>query len=411
MTKSLGKEIKKDFPVLTQERTGKPLVFLDSGASSQKPQVVIDAIQQCYEQYYANVHRGIYQLSEQASVAYEAVRDKVRNFIGAGSTSEIIFTRNTTESINLVAYTWGRTNIGRGDEIVLTEMEHHANIVPWQQLAKERGAIIHYIPLTTEGRLDLEAFKKLLNDKTRLVAMTHMSNVLGTINPVKEMIKTVREQTDAVVLIDGAQSVPHFYIHVAELDADFYAFSAHKMLGPSGVGVLYGKEALLEKMQPFLTGGDMISRVTFDHAEWNDLPWKFEAGTPNIEGVIGFGAALDYLDEIGMDAVVDHEELLTQKALNALQQIEGITIYGPQDTHDRGGVISFTIGNVHPHDMASIFDEQGIAIRAGNHCAQPLHEKLGVPATARVSFYIYNTLDDIDALLVGIQKTQEIFNT
>lgn len=406
MSRSLGAELRHEFPIFAHNPE---VTFLDSAASSQKPRVVIDAISRCYEQYYANVHRGIYQLSERSSDAYEGVREIVRGFINAQSDREIIFTRNATESINLVASAWGRQHISAGDEIVITIMEHHANLVPWQQLAAEKGATVHFVKLTDDYRLDLDHFQSLLGDKTRLVAFSHMSNVLGTINPVREIIQMIRQKTSAVVLVDGAQSVPHFAVDVRALDADFYAFSSHKMLGPAGVGVLYGKLSILESMPPFLTGGDMISRVTTEHTEWNEVPHKFEAGTPNIADVIGLGAAIHYLQDLGMEAVAAHEHRLTEKALAALRAVADVKIIGPAEPINRGGAISFRIGDIHPHDLASLFDEQHIAIRAGNHCAQPLHDYLGVPASARASFYVYNTEQDIEQLISGITKVKEVF--
>ncbi len=388
------------------------LVFLDSAASTQKPQAVIDAIKDCYEQYYANVHRGIYQLSERSSEAYENVREKVRALINAASTGEIIFTRNATESINLVAYTWGRQHIQAGDEILITEMEHHANIVPWQRLTREKGARLKYIPITDNGRLDVSKLGDLVSDKTKLVAFTHMSNVLGTINPVKEIVAKIRTiHADALVLVDGAQSVPHFPVDVQDLDADFYVFSSHKMMGPTGVGVLYGRQRLLQEMPPFLTGGDMIVHVTKQEAAWNDLPHKFEAGTPAIAEVIGFGAAIEYISSLDLDNIFAHEQALTKIALERLHDISAVKIFGPDEVTDRGGAIAFGIGTMHPHDIASIFDELHVAIRAGHHCAQPLHERLGVPAgTARASLYVYNTPDDIDALVKAINKAKQLFS-
>ena len=406
---TLNADIKKDFPIFQKPVNGKPLAYLDSTASTQKPATVIAAEKKFYEEYYANVHRGIYYLSERASEAYEAAREKVARFINA-DIKEVIFTKNATESMNLVAYTWGRQYIKAGDEIVLTEMEHHANLVPWQLLAKEKKAKLKFIPIDKKYRLQVELLKKLITKKTKLLAMTHMSNVLGTINPVAEIIRTARKLNNNItVLVDGAQSVPHFKVDMKQIDADFYAFSSHKMLGPTGVGVLYGKAEILEATQPFLAGGDMISEVTFKDAKWNELPWKFEAGTPNSAGVIGFGAAIDYLEKIGMGAIMEHELRLTAKALAALSAIPGLTIHGPHEARDRGGVIAFTIKNVHPHDLASILDEQGIAVRAGHHCAMPLHQKLGIEATSRASFYLYNTEADVDALVTGIKKAQEIF--
>lgn len=406
---TLDADIKKDFPIFQKPVNGKPLVYLDSAASAQKPGVVIEAEKKFYAEGYANVHRGIYYLSERASEAYEAVRAKVASFINA-QPREIIFTKNATESINLVAYSWGRQHIKSGDEILLTEIEHHANLVPWQLLAKDKKAKLRFIPIDKDYRLQLDTLKELVTKKTKLLALTHMSNVLGTINPVAEIIKQARSLNKGItILVDGAQSVPHFKVDMKQIDADFYAFSSHKMLGPTGVGVLYGKEKILNAMPPFLAGGDMISEVTFKGATWNELPWKFEAGTPNAAGVIGFGAAIGYLEKIGMDAILEHELRLTSKALAALSAIPGLFIYGPHEARDRGGVIAFAIKNVHPHDLASILDEQGIAIRAGHHCAMPLHQKLGIEASARVSFYLYNTEADIDALVSGIKKAQEVF--
>ncbi len=403
-------KIRSEFPIFSQKINSKPLVYLDSTASTQKPRAVIDAVKIFYETYYANVHRGIYTLSEKASEAYELVRQKVADFINATSATEIIFTRNATESINLVAYSWGRQNIKRGDHIILTEMEHHANLVPWQVLAKEKGARLSFIPVSSNGRLDITHLDDLLTEQVKLVAFTHMSNVLGTINPARDIIKQVRKKAPhAVVLVDGAQSVPHFPVDMKKTDADFYVFSSHKMLGPTGVGVLYGKREILENMPPFLTGGDMISQVTLREARWNELPWKFEAGTPNIAGTIGLGAAIDYLQAIGMDRVFSHEQEITTLAIKELSSISGLTIYGPREVKDRGGAVAFSMKDIHPHDLASILDEQGVAVRAGHHCAQPLHEKLGVESTTRASFYIYNTEADVHALVVALKKAKEIF--
>ena len=403
-------KIKKDFPIFRQKFSGQPLVYLDSTASSQKPQAVIDAVSECYEKYYANVHRGIYQLSELASDAYEASRATVAKFIGA-TIREIIFTRNATESLNLIAFTWGKQNISEGDEIIITEMEHHANIVPWQQLTAEKKAKLHYWPITDEGRLDLDKLDALLNGRTKLVSLSHMSNVLGTINPVKDIIKKIRKyRSDIVISIDGAQSLPHIPVNVVDIDADFYSFSSHKMLGPAGVGVLYGKAEILESMPPFLTGGDMITKVTFEGAEWNDIPFKFEAGTPNIAGVIGLAAAINYLEDLGMDNVYQHEQDLTARVFSELLKIDGLKLFGPKDIKDRGAIFSFTLGDIHPHDLASILDEQGVAIRAGHHCAQPLHQRFGIEATGRASFYIYNTDEDIKSLIEGLKKAQELFS-
>jgi len=404
--KQLGKHLKKDFPIF---KNNPGLVFLDSGASAQKPQVVIDKVSEVYEKYYANVHRGIYSLSEKASEEYENVRSKVVKFINADSERQIIFTKNTTESINLVAYTWGRQNIKEGDEILITEMEHHANMLPWRWLAKEKKAKVVYWPVNNKGRLDLSGLDKLLTTKTKLVAFTHMSNVLGTINPAKDIVKKVKDKSKALVLVDGAQSVPHFPVDVADIGADFYVFSSHKMCGPAGVGVLHVKEEILESMDPFMYGGDMIANVTFKGAEWNEIPYKFEAGTPNIAGVIGFGAAIDYLQGIGMDRVFKHEEELVKIGLDKLLKVKGLNLFGPHDLKDRGAVFAFDLEGIHPHDSASIFDEQKICVRAGHHCTQPLHIKLGLPASLRASFYLYNIKEDFDKLIQGIKKVQEIF--
>ena len=400
--------IRKDFPILHQQVNGKPLVYLDSAASSQKPLAVIQAMDECYRSYYANVHRGIYQLSERASVAYEGARKKIARFINARSWREIIFTRNATESINLVAYSWGRRNLKPGDVILTTEMEHHANIVPWQQLAAEVGARVVYLPIDEQACCDMSAIDRLLDGRVRLVTITQMSNVLGTLTPLEEIIRRAHA-VGAVVLVDGAQGVPHMPTDVQALDADFLAFSGHKMLGPSGVGVLYGKRHLLEAMPPFLTGGDMIRQVSLESAEWNELPWKFEAGTPAVAEVIGLGAAVDYLNVLGMAAVRQHEMELTAYALRQLSQIEGIRIYGPQDSSARGGAVAFNLGNIHPHDLASLLDREGIAVRAGHHCAMPLHQKLGVSATARASFYVYNQPAEIDRLVEVLDMARQLF--
>jgi cysteine desulfurase/selenocysteine lyase len=389
---------------------GKPLVYLDSGASSQKPLPVIQAMDELYRTYYANVHRGIYQLSEKASAAYEEARKKVARFINAKSWREVIFTRNTTESINLVAYSWGRRNIQRGDTILLTEMEHHANIVPWQQLAAEQGARLAYIPVDAHGYCDMPAFNRLINDSVKLVAVTQMSNVLGTLTPLGEMAAKAHA-VGALVLVDGAQAVPHMATNVQAFDVDFLAFSGHKMLGPSGIGVLYGKREILQAMPPFLTGGDMIRQVTFEGAEWNELPWKFEAGTPAIAEAIGLGVAVDYLTKLGMHEVRKHEIELTTYAFDRLCQVEGIRIYGPPDPTARGGAVAFTLGDIHPHDLASLLDQEGIAIRAGHHCAMPLHQKLGLNATARASFYIYTRPADIDRLADALDHARELFGS
>jgi cysteine desulfurase/selenocysteine lyase len=401
--------IRQDFPILNQQVNGNPLVYLDSGASSQKPLSVIEAMDECYRTYYANVHRGIYKLSEKSSDAYENARKKVARFINAKSWREVIFTRNTTESINLVAHTWGRQNIKEGDTILLTEMEHHANLVPWQQLAAEKGARLAYIPVDTHGYCcDGAAFDQMIDDSVKLVAVTQMSNVLGTVTPLGNIAERAHA-VGALVLVDGAQAVPHMPSDVQAFDVDFLAFSGHKMLGPSGIGVLYGKREILESMPPFLTGGDMIRQVTFEGAEWNELPWKFEAGTPSIVEAIGLGAAVDYLTDLGMHEIRKHEIELTAYAFDRLCKVEGIRILGPPDPTARGGAVAFTLGDIHPHDVASLLDREGIAIRAGHHCAMPLHEKLCLPATARASFYVYNDAPEIDRLAEALDKIRELF--
>jgi len=389
--------IRQDFPILDQLVNGKPLIYLDSAASSQKPLAVIQAMDTYYRTYHANVHRGIYQMSERATAAYEEARRKVTHLINAHSWREVIFTRNATESINLVAYTWGRRNVKSGDRILLTEVEHHANIVPWQQLAAETGAELAYIPVDEDSCCDMRAYESLLDGRVKLVALTQMSNVLGTIPPVSEFV-TRAHAAGALVLLDGAQGVPHMPTDVQALDVDFLAASGHKMLGPTGIGFLYGKRHLLEAMPPFMTGGEMIRRVTWQKSEWNELPYKFEAGTPAIAEAIGLGAAVDYLTALGMSNVRRHEVELTGYALDRLSGVKGIRIYGPRQAEARGGAIAFNVGEIHAHDLASILDREGIAIRAGHHCAMPLHQKLGAPATARASFYVYNDTAEIDRL-------------
>jgi cysteine desulfurase / selenocysteine lyase len=402
-------DIRKDFPILARQVHGKPLVYLDSTSSSQKPLAVIEAMSGYYETTHANVHRGVYEISEEATAKMERARVKVARFINARHSRQIIFTRNTTESINLVAYSWGNVNIKADDLIVLTEMEHHSNLVPWQLLAQRTGARLEFVPITDDGLLRLDVYEQLLQQQPRLVAFTHMSNVLGTINPAREMIAQAHA-IGALVLLDAAQSVPHMPVDVQALDVDFLCFSSHKMLGPTGIGVLYGKRDLLEAMPPFMGGGDMIRTVGLRESTWNDLPWKFEAGTPAIAEAIGLGAAVDYLNAIGMENAREHEQTITAYAMEQLRQVPGLTIYGP-DVSQRGGVISFTLGDIHPHDLASILDQEvGVAIRAGHHCAQPLMERFGLSATARASFYVYTTVDDIDTLVKGLHKALEIFN-
>jgi len=402
-------KIKEDFPIL--ERTihdGKRLVYLDSAATSQKPRSVIQAMDNYYNKHNANVHRGIHLLAEEATQMYELARKKIAVFVGVKDYNQIIFTRNTTESINLIARTWGWKYLNEGDVILTTEMEHHSNIVPWFSLAKERNLIVKFIKITDEGKLDQKHYQNLLELKPKIVAFTHMSNVLGTINPAKKMIE-LAHQAGAITIVDGAQSVPHLSVSIDDLDADFYAFSAHKMCGPTGIGVLFGKNELLEKMPSFLGGGDMIKKVTFNGFSTNSVPYKFEAGTPAIAQAIGFGAAVDYLSSIGMEKIFTHEKTLIKYAMESLPDIPGIKIIGPLPG-DRGGVISFTIDQIHPHDVAQILDESGIAVRAGHHCAMPLHEKLNLIASTRASFYIYNTKDDIDELKMGLLRVLKVFN-
>jgi len=400
--------IREDFPILERQVHGKPLVYLDNAATTQKPRAVIEALVHFYEHHNANIHRAIHALGEEATSAYEETRAKVARFINAPRPECIVFTRNTTEAINLVAYAWGRENIGPGDEIVLTEMEHHSNLVPWQRLAQETGATVKYIGVTDEGTLALNDLDSFIGERVKLVAVTHVSNALGTINPVEQIVAAAHRR-GAVAVVDGAQAAPHMPVDVQALDCDFYAFSAHKMLGPTGVGVLYGRYELLDTMQPFLSGGEMIRRVRLDGANWNDVPWKFEAGTPNIADVIAFSAALDYLTALGMTNVRAHEEELTTYALRRLRQREELIIYGPLDASRRGGVVSFNYPDIHPHDVGTILDREGVAIRAGHHCAQPLMTRLGVAGTVRASFYIYNTAEEVDALLQGIEKVRAFF--
>ncbi len=401
-------EIRKDFPILTRGvHNGAPVIYLDSTATSQKPVQVIEAMNAYYRRSNANIHRGVHTLAEEATAMYENARGKIAKFINAASPREIIYTRNATESINLVAYSWARANLKAGDLVILTEMEHHSNLVPWHMLQAERGIELEFIPVTEEGLLDLETYQSLLDRRPMLVSFTHMSNVLGTINPAAEIIRLAHE-AGAITLVDGAQSVPHFKVDVQALDADFYAFSAHKMCGPTGIGVLYGKSALLEAMPPFLGGGDMIKEVKLRSFRPNTLPHKFEAGTPAIAEAVGFGAAVDYLSRIGMDNISAHEHAITEYALERLEEIPGVKVFGP-GAQDKGGVAAFTLEGVHPHDVAQILDKDGIAVRAGHHCAQPLHEKFGITATSRASFYLYNTREEVDALVDGIYKVREMF--
>ncbi len=401
-------QIRKDFPILAREiRPGAPVAYLDSTATAQKPLPVIEAMNDYYRRSNANIHRGVHTLAEEATALYEDAREKIARFINAASAKEIIYTRNATESINLVAYTWARANLQAGDLVILTEMEHHSNLVPWHVLAMERGIRLEFIPVTEDGLLDLDAYRALLDQSPKLVSFTHMSNVLGTITPAAEIIALAHD-AGAVTLVDGAQSVPHFAVDVRALDADFMAFSAHKMLGPTGIGVLYGKANLLSAMPPFLGGGDMIKTVHLRSFAPNSLPHKFEAGTPAIAEAVGFGAAVDYLASVGMDAIAAHEHEITEYALERLEEVPGVTVFGPSAQH-KGGVAAFTLEGVHPHDVAQILDEDGIAVRAGHHCAQPLHEKFGITATTRASFYLYNTKEEVDKLIEGLYKVKKVF--
>jgi len=399
------KAVRKHFPILDQKVNGHPLVYLDSAATSQKPDVVIEAMDSYYRKINANIHRGVHTLGSLATDAYEEAREKVRRFINAGSTEEVIFTRGTTTSLNTVAYSYARAFLKEGDEIVITPMEHHANLIPWQQAAKATGATLKYIPLQKDGTIDLEDVRKTVTERTKIVAMAHVSNVLGTINPVKE-VAAIAHEKGAVMVVDGAQSAPHMKVDVRALDVDFYAFSSHKMIGPTGIGILYGKKALLEKMEPFETGGEMIDVVDLYESTWKQLPWKFEAGTMPIAEAIGLAAAIDFLEQIGLDAIHDHEIRLANYALERLSAIDGLEIYGPRK---RVGLITFNLKGVHAHDVATALDNLGIAVRAGHHCAQPLMKWLCVPATARASFYVYNTEEDVDRLYEGLLKTKEFF--
>lgn len=401
-------KIRADFPILQREISpGVPLVYLDSTATAQKPAVVLQAMQDYYNTSNANIHRGVHTLAEEATAAYERAREKVAQFIGAASAREIIYTRNTTESINLVAATWGRANLHAGDLVILTEMEHHSNLVPWQMLAAERDLRLEFIEVTVDGLLDLDCYRALLEQQPRLVAFTHMSNVLGTINPAKTLISMAHD-AGAVTLLDAAQSIPHLPVDIQQLDTDFLAFSAHKMCGPTGIGVLYGKRRILEAMPPYMGGGDMIKRVHLRNFSPNELPHKFEAGTPAIAEVIGMGAAIDYLQAIGMDAIAAHDHDLIVYALERLEEIPGVTVFGPS-AEQKGGIASFTMKGVHPHDVAQILDREGIAVRAGHHCAMPLHEKFHIPATTRASFYLYNTQPEVDVFISALYKVFQLF--
>ncbi|MEK4875818.1 cysteine desulfurase [Bacillus sp. FSL W8-0102] len=402
-------DIRNYFPILNQEVNGHPLVYLDNAATSQKPLSVIEAIEQYYKGYNSNVHRGVHTLGTKATDAYEGTREKVRKFIRAKSVEEVVFTRGTTASINLLAASYGEENVKEGDEIVITYMEHHSNLIPWQQLAKRKKAELKYIPLEEDGTITLEKVRETVTPKTKIVAVTLVSNVLGTINPIKE-IANIAHENGAVLAVDGAQGVPHMKVDVQDLDCDFLSFSGHKMCGPTGIGVLYGKKELLEKMEPVEFGGEMIDFVGLYDSTWKELPWKFEGGTPIIAGAIGLGKAIEFLEEVGLDEILKHEHHLAAYALDKLSEVEGIEVYGPKDPMKRAGLVTFNIKGVHPHDVATVLDAEGIAIRAGHHCAQPLMKWLDVSATARASFYLYNTEEDIDRFVSGILKTKEYFN-
>ncbi|WP_271725412.1 cysteine desulfurase SufS [Bacillus paralicheniformis] len=400
-----AKDIREQFPILSQQVNGHDLVYLDSAATSQKPRVVIETLDEYYNSYNSNVHRGVHTLGTKATDGYEGAREKVRKFINAKSMQEIIFTRGTTTALNMVALSYARANLKPGDEIVITPMEHHANIIPWQQAVKATGATLKYIPLQEDGTISLDDVRETVTENTKIVSAAHVSNVLGTINPIKEIAK-IAHDNGAVMVVDGAQSTPHMKIDVQDLDCDFYTFSAHKMCGPTGVGVLYGKRALLENMEPAEFGGEMIDFVGLYESTWKELPWKFEAGTPIIAGAIGLGAAIDFLEDIGLDEILAHEHRLTAYALERFKELEGATVYGPAE---RAGLVTFNLEDVHPHDVATVLDAEGVAVRAGHHCAQPLMKWLNVSATARASFYLYNTEEDIDKLIEALQKTKEYF--
>lgn len=399
-------KIRADFPILSELIHGKPLVYFDNAATTHKPKSVIDRIVNYYEHENANVHRAIHQLGERATLGYENARQIVARFIGAKSGKQIVFTKGTTDAINLVATAWGRKFIGQGDEIILSEMEHHSNLIPWQLLAKDVGATLRFIPFREDGSLEFPVFEQILSNKTKIISITHMSNVFGTINPVKKIIRMAHDR-GIPVMLDAAQSVPHLPINVEHLDCDFLAFSGHKMLGPTGIGVLYAKARILENMNPYQGGGEMINSVWLENATWNEIPHKFEAGTPNIAGAIGFSAAVEYLENIGMNAITMYEQDITTHALDKMRELENIKIYG--SAPERGGVISFNLGNIHPHDLSHFLDQQGIAVRAGHHCAQPIMRKLDIAATTRASFYFYNTFEEVDYFIDQLQKAQKFF--
>ncbi|MCU4925819.1 cysteine desulfurase [Halobacteria archaeon AArc-dxtr1] len=400
--------LRADFPILEREFDGQQVVYLDNAATTQTPDQVVDAMSDYYRESNANVHRGIHHLSQEASEAYEVAHDRVVEFIGADGREEIVFTKNTTEAENLVAYSWGLNELGPGDEVVMTEMEHHASLVTWQQVAERTGADVNYIRVDETGRLDMDHARELITDDTAVLSAVHVSNTLGTVNPVSELVDIAHDH-DAIAMIDGAQAVPNQPVDVAEIGADFYAFSGHKMAGPTGIGVLYGKRELFESMEPYLYGGGMIRKVTFEESTWADLPWKFEPGTPPIAEAVGLHAAIDYLEEIGMERIRDHEQALTRYAYERLDEHDDVEIYGPEPGPDRGGLVSFNLEGVHAHDLTSICNDHVVAIRAGDHCTQPLHDALGVAASARASFYLYNTREEVDKLIGAVEDARELF--
>ena len=403
-----AEQLKNDFPILTQIVNDEPLVYLDNAATTQKPTAVLAALETYYREANANVHRGVHTLAERATTQYEAAREKVQHFIHANESAEVLFTRGTTTSLNWVAKSYGEANVKSGDEILISVMEHHSNLIPWQQLAKKTGAALKYIELTEEGLLDMESFHAQLSEKTKIVALAHVSNVLGVINPIQEIARLIHAR-GAVLVVDGAQAVPHMPVDVQELEADFYAFSGHKMVGPTGIGVLYGKRSLLEQMEPVEFGGEMIAMVNDQDSTWKELPWKFEAGTPNIAGAIGLGAAIDYLSTVGLTSIHEHEKDLMAYLWPKLTSIPGLTIYGPKDTAKRTGIVTFNLDGLHPHDVATAMDMEGVAIRAGHHCAQPLMRRLSANSTARASFYLYNTTADVDKFIEALLATKEFF--
>lgn len=401
--------VRGEFPALAQQVHGHPLVYLDNAATSQKPRAVLDAIEAYYSSDNANVHRGIHELSRRATDAYEGARARVADWIGAGSAHEVIWTRGTTEALNLVAYGWGLDHVGEGDEIVLSVQDHHSNLVPWQLLAQRRGARLRYIEIDDEGRWELDDLSSLLGPQTRIVAVSHVSNALGTVNPIRDLIAEVRQHSSAIIVVDGAQAVPHLRVDMRDIGADFYAFSGHKMCAPTGIGCLWGRPELLEEMSPFQGGGEMIALVERDSSTWADVPHKFEAGTPNIAGAVGMGAAVEWLSQFDDGAVLAHEQQLSAYALDRLAEVPGARVYGPSDPGGRSGVVSFTLDAAHPHDISTILDTQGVAIRAGHHCAQLVMQRFGTPATARASFYLYNTRDDVDRLMAALETVESIF--